>query len=300
MRSRLALVLVACQGVVGHRRRHAPHRLALPSRPTLESVSAPEWLPPPPPAPSEDETTRRPRRSWVFGAIVTLVVAGVIVLAGAVFLGDDEPALSGSDLADAFMVFERAIPYGNDGYADLAECPVGEPLQLTTSLVDVVDIDAVILNGDVFVDAYESGSGYPAITQCFLTSDPDDGFGATSVGFSVSGVPVGPYRDFLTDGAYDEDVIVSIEVQRAWDESGLSGDLFGYCYRASDISGCGADFVDRFNGVVLSVYLQGPERSGDEVVRALAVVVEEMARNLEAFVANNPVPATIPGVGLDT
>ena len=220
-------------------------------------------------------------------------VAVVTAVIGTVLIGDGDE-LSGSDLADAFMVFERAIEYGDDGYAELAACPVGDPVALSSIVADVADVDPAVLAGDVFVDAYISISGYPAITQCFLTSDPDDGFGPTSVGFSVSAVPVGSYRDFLTDNAYDDDIEVTIEVQRRWDEAGLSGDLFAYCYRASDLSGCGADLVDRYNGVVLSVYLQGPDRTGDEVVRALEAVVERMATDLLVFVKENPVPATVP------
>lgn len=217
----------------------------------------------------------------------------VTAVIGSLLIGDDTD-LSGSDLADAFMVFERAVAYGDDGYAELARCPVGDPAELAGIVADVVDVDPSVLAGQTFVDAYEGISGYPAITQCFLSSDPDDGYGPTSVGFSVSAVPVGSYRDFLTGGAYDDDIDVTISVQRRWDVAGLSGDLFAYCYRASDLSGCGADLVDRFNGAVLSVYLQGPDRTGDEVVRALEVVVERMAADLLVFVEENPVPVTIP------
>ena len=224
---------------------------------------------------------------------MTLVVATATAVIGSLLIGDDTD-VSGSDLADAFMVFERAVAYGDDGYAELARCPVGDPVDLAAIVAEVADVNSSVLAGRTFVDAYEGISGYPAITQCFLTSDPDDGYGPTSVGFSVSAVPVGSYRDFLTGDAYDDDIDVTISVQRRWDGSGLSGDLFAYCYRASDLSGCGADLVDRFNGVVLSVYLQGPDRTGDEVVRALEVVVERMATDLLVFVEENPVPATIP------
>ena len=217
----------------------------------------------------------------------------ITAVIGSLLIGDDSD-LSGSDLADAFMVFERAVAYDDGGYAELARCPVGDPAELAVIAADVVDVDPSVLTGQIFVDAYEGISGYPAITQCFLTSDPDDGYGPTSVGFSVSAVPVGSYRDFLTGDAYDDDVDVTISVQRRWDVGGLSGDLFAYCYRASDLSGCGADLVDRFNGVVLSMYLQGPDRTGDEVVRALEVVVERMATDLLVFVEENPVPATVP------
>lgn len=233
--------------------------------------------------------------------VVTLVVAMVTAVIGSLLI-DDDTDLTGSDLADAFMVFERAVAYGDDGYAELATCPVGDPVELAATVADVADVAPSVLAGDAFVDAYEGISGYPAITQCFLTSDPEDGYGPTSVGFSVSAVPVGSYRDFLTGDAYDDDIDVTISVQRRWDVAGLSGDLFAYCYRASDLSGCGADLVDRFNGVVLSVYLQGPDRTGDEVVRALEVVVQRMATDLLVFVEENPVPATIPipSADLDT
>lgn len=232
------------------------------------------------------------------GIVVTFLVAAAVVVIGTSFLGDDA-TISGSEVADAFMIYERAVTYGDDGYAELAECPVGDPVELASRIADVIDLDASILAGEVFVDAYETGDGYPAITQCFLTADPEDGLGATSVGFSVSGVPVGSYRDFLTDEAYDFDIDVTIDVQRRWEEAGWSGDLFAYCYRAADLSGCGADLVDRYNGVVLSVYLQGPERAADEVVRSLDVVVERMATNLQSFAADNPAPATVPPAGLD-
>ena len=222
-----------------------------------------------------------------------LVVAVATAVIGSLLIADDRD-LSGSELADAFMMFERAVAYGDDGYAELATCPVGDPVDLATVVAEVADVDPLILTGETFVDAYEGISGYPAITQCFLSSDPDDGYGPTSVGFSVSAVPVGSYRDFLTDDAYDDDIEVTISVQRRWDVAGLSGDLFAYCYRASDMSGCGADLVDRYNGVVLSVYLQGPDRTGDEVVRALEAVVERMAADLVAFVDENPVPETVP------
>ena len=223
---------------------------------------------------------------------MTLVVAVVTAVIGSVLIGDDD--VTGSDLADAFMVFERAIAYRDDGYAELAKCPVGDPVALAIDVADVADVTPSVLSGETFVDAYQGISGYPAITQCFLATDPDDGYGPSSVGFSVSAVPVGSYRDFLTDGAYDDDVEVTISVQRRWDVAGLSGDLFAYCYRATDLSGCGADLVDRYNGVVLSVYLQGPGRTGDEVVRALEVVVGRMADDLLTFVEENPVPATVP------
>jgi hypothetical protein len=230
---------------------------------------------------------------------VTLLVAASTATIGSFLIGDDDDS-SGSDLADAFMVFERAIDYGDDGYAELSECPVGDPEVLVSVVADVVDVDPEIFSGEVFIDAYAGITGYPAITQCFISSEPDDGFGPTSVGFSVSAVPVGSYRDFLADDAYDVDIEVTIEKQQRWSEGGPSGDLFAYCYRADDLSGCGADLVDRFNGVVLSVYLQGPDRTGDEVVRALESVVRRMASNLPDFVEENPVPMTVAPGELDS
>lgn len=215
-----------------------------------------------------------------------------MVVIGTLVASDDDVERSGTELAAAFERFDASVRYGADGYVELLQCPVGDARALASTIADVVDVDPSILEGDVFVDAYEQGTDYPAITQCFVTSDPEDGYGPTAVGFSVAAVPRGPYRDFLLDEAYDPDVEVTIDVQRRRDGD-VAGDVFGYCYRAADLSGCGADVVDRDGGVVLSVYLQGPLRTADEAARALDVVIDAMAEGLLVFVEENPVPSTV-------
>lgn len=254
-------------------------------------MTSAEWPPPPPRAPEWVDPPRRSRRSWLAGAIVTAVTAAVVVVIGTLAASDDAER-SGAELAEAFARYDASVPYDAEGYVELSQCPVGDPRTLVSAMAEVVDVDPVILDGEVFVDAYEEGPDYPAITQCFVSSDPDDGYGPTAVGFSVAAVPDGSYRDFLLDGAYDPDIDVSIDVQRRR-AGDLAGDVFGYCYRAADLSGCGADLVDRDDGVVLSVYVQGSSRTADEAVRALEAVIDAMAEGLLVFVAENPVPSTV-------
>lgn len=207
-------------------------------------------------------------------------VGTAVIVIGTLMSDSNDATPIGPELGDAFVRFDRSVEYGVDGYAELEACPVGDPRGLAESLTSVVSIDQSVLDGVTLVEAYERDSDYPAITQCFVTSDPEDRAGPTTIGFSVSGVPAGPYLDFLQDSAYDVDIDVSVDVRRRRDGERVSGDLFGYCYRGVDLSGCGADVVDRANGVVLSVYLQGRSRTADEVVAALESIVNEMAENL--------------------
>lgn len=197
-------------------------------------------------------------------------------------------------MSEAFRRLDDALDYGEDGYVELVSCPVGDARELAREVSGVVDVATSVVSGDVFVDAYERFDDYPAIVQCFVTSDADDGFGPTAVGFSVSGVPDGSYRDFLANDAYESDIAVTIEVQRRREGGVFEGDLFGYCYRASDLSGCGADVVDRANEVVLSVYLQGSMRTAADAVNALGRVLDDMVESLVEFVESDPVPDTYP------
>lgn len=217
-------------------------------------------------------------------------MALVVVVVGSSFAGDDTPP--GDEIAETFFRFEGSLTYDDEGYAALLECPLGDPRVLARTVADVVDVDAAVLGGEAFVDAYDRSREYPAITQCFVSSDPADGNGPTTVGFSVSEVPRGSYRDFLLASAYDDDVEVTVDVQRRWDGEGPSGDVFGYCYRAIDLNGCGADVVDRMNGVIFSVYLQGDSRRAEEAVEAVRSVIGDMIDNLGKFVEDNPVPST--------
>ena len=79
---------------------------------------------------------------------------------------------------------------------------------------------------------------------------------------------------------------------------GLDGDVFGYCYRGEEVSGCGADFVDRENGVALSVYVQGIDRTADEAVVALEEVLDDMVEALLEGARTNRTPVTIPRADL--
>lgn len=260
-------------------------------------VTSDEWLPPPPPAgpPTWVDPPRRSRRPVVVAIVTTAIVAAVVAVIGSLVFGGDDEKVPSSDVAAAFERIDGSLSYGVDGYVELTDCPVGDPRRLAEAVADVVEIDDLVIDGEVYVDAYERSSDYPAITQCFVSSDPDDGEGPTSIGFSVSSVPRGSYRDFLAEGAYGAEIDVSIDVQRRRNGGGVVGDVFGYCYRGEDLSGCGADVVDRANGVVLSVYLQGTSRTADEVVRALDEVVAAMAENLIEFAESNPVPSTLSG-----
>ncbi|MDA0371971.1 MAG: hypothetical protein O3B06_10865 [Actinobacteria bacterium] len=254
-------------------------------------------LPPPPPV--WVDPPRRSRAPLVVSLLIALVAAVVVVLVASVMFGDDESGRRSDDVAEAFRRLDDVLEYGDDGYVEMVACPVGDARELAREVSGAVDVDAAVVDGDVFVDAYERFDDYPAIVQCFVTSDPDDGFGPTAVGFSVSAVPSGSYRDFLSSDAYESDIEVTIDVQRRRDGRKFSGDLFGYCYRSDDLSGCGADVVDRGNGVVLSVYLQGSERTAPEVVGALEVVLGDMIEALTRFVDLNPVPETYPDVETD-
>ncbi len=229
--------------------------------------------------------------------VIALVVAILVVVVASVTLGGDDDAERGEAVAEAFGRLDDSLDYGDDGYVELKSCPVGDARELARDVSGVVDVSMSVLDGAVYTDAYERFDGYPAIIQCFVTSDPDDGFGPTAVGFSVSGVPSSSYRDFLLDDAYESGIEVTIDVQRRHDGQVFDGDLFGYCYRAADLSGCGADLVDRVNGVVLSVYLQGSERTANEVVEALDRIVGDMVRSLVDFVDRNPVPDTYSDTG---
>ena len=220
------------------------------------------------------------------------MVAIVTVLVGTRLSSDD--VSSGDDIAEAWFRFEGALDYGDDDYTMLRDCPLGDVSALARSIAEVVDVDDRVVVGETFAEAFERSREYPAITQCFVSSDPDDGTGPTAVGVSVADVPRGAYRDFLLGTAYAPDVEVSIDVQRRHQGPGPRGDVYGYCYRAADLSGCAADLVDRMNGVVFSVYLQGTTRRADEAVDALDAVLDDLVGNLEDFVETNPVPVTVP------
>jgi len=237
------------------------------------------------------------RRSLVVAVGVTALVAVVTVAVGTRLAGDE--VSSGDDIAEAWFLFEGALEYGDDDYSVLRECPLGDISALARSMADVVDIDDRVVFGETFAESFERSREYPAITQCFVSSDPQDAMGPTAVGVSVADVPRGSYRDFLVGTAYDPDVEVSIGVQKRRDGPGPRGDVYGYCYRGVDLSGCAADVVDRMNGVVFSVYLQGTERRAAEAVDALDAVLVDMVRNLEDFVVENPVPMTVPDVAND-
>lgn len=226
--------------------------------------------------------------------LVAVVAAVVVVLVASAFLGGDTDRRRGGDVSEAFRRLDDALDYGDDGYVELVSCPVGDARELARAVSGVVEVAASVVEGDVFVDAYEKFDDYPAIVQCFVTSDADDGFGPTAVGFSVSGVPDGSYRDFLANDAFEPDIAVTIDVQRRREGGVFDGDLFGYCYRAADLSGCGADVVDRANGVVLSVYLQGSMRTAVDVVNALDRVLDDMVDSLVEFVEVDPIPGTYP------
>ncbi|MFZ9124561.1 MAG: hypothetical protein ACO22P_09190 [Ilumatobacteraceae bacterium] len=248
----------------------------------------------PPPPPIWVDPPRRSRRPLVMSLVIAVVTAVVVVVLASTFIGGDGDVGRGDTASQAFRRLDDALDYGVDGYVEMVDCPGGEARELARKVSRVVTIDVAVVDGDVFVDAYEKFDDYPAIVQCFVTSDPEDAFGPTAVGFSVSGVPSGSYRDFLSNDAYDPDVDVSVDVQRRREGQVVDGDLFGYCYRADDLSGCGADLVDRTNGVVLSVYLQGPERTAAEVVDALDDVIDDMVDSLVEFVDAEPVPDTYP------
>lgn len=248
-----------------------------------------EW-----PPPVEVASPRRWRGSIVTGVAIAAVTAFVVVTMASLVSRDGGKTSAGSDVARAFESFDGSIDYDDEGYAALVDCPVGDPRALAQAVSDVVPVDSPVLAGEVFVDAYAGVDDYPAIVQCFVTSDAEDGIGPTSIGFSVSGVPSGPYLDFLTSVAYGPDIDVEIGVRRRRDGGRLEGDLFGYCYRAVDVSGCGADLVDRGNGVVVSVYLQGLDRTAEEVVTALDRIIADMVDALVAGLDVRDAPETIP------
>ena len=190
------------------------------------------------------------------------------------------------------------IEFQSDGFAELAECPVGSPAEWAREVSDSIDLATDVADGDEYSEAYERAVDYPALVQCFVTSDVSDGLGPTSFGVSVSDLPSGSYRSFLTFEAYGEDVDVSVDIQTRQGVDGLDGDVFGYCYRGEEVSGCGADFVDRENGVALSVYVQGIDRTADEAVVALEEVLDDMVEALLEGARTNRTPVTIPGADL--
>jgi hypothetical protein len=236
------------------------------------------------------EPTRR--RSIVVGVAVTALVAVVTVVIGTRLSSDD--VSSGDEIAEAWFRFEGSLDYGDDKYIVLRDCPLGDVTELARSMAEVVDVGVDVVAGEAFAEAFERSREYPSITQCFVSSDPEDGVGSTAVGVSVADVPRGAYQDFLSSTAYDPDVQVSIDVQRRHDGPGPRGDVYGYCYRAVDLSGCAADLVDRMNGVVFSVYLQGASRRAEEAVDVLDELLFDLIENLEDYVATNPVPVTVP------
>lgn len=256
-------------------------------------VADDQWLPPPP------AWVDPPRRSWrplAFGTLAAAVVAAVVVIVAAAFLEDDER--DQSEISRAFQTYVDGIEFQSDGFAELTECPIGSPAEWARAVSDSVELDADVAAGDEYSEAYERASDYPALVQCFVTSDVNDGVGPTAFGVSVSELPSGSYRSFLTFDAYGEDVDVSVDVQTRRGVAGLEGDVFGYCYRGEEVSGCGADFVDRENGVALSVYLQGTDRTADETVIALEEVLEDMVDALLDGVRTNRTPVTVPGADL--
>lgn len=258
---------------------------------TVQIVTSNEW-----PPPDWVEPSRRSRRPFVMGVVVASVTALVVVIVASLVIGSGERDTKsvGRDVSRALAVFDEMVDYGVDGYAELFDCPVGDARTLADSVAGVVALDSTVVNGQVFVDAYEKSGDYPAIVQCFVTSDPDDGDGPTSIGFSVSGVPGGSYLDFLIVEAYEPDIAVDVAVRRRSDAGPIRGDLFGYCYRAVDLSGCGADLVDRVNGVVLSVYLQGSDRTAVETVTALERVLDDMIDSLVEIVRSEDYSNTTP------
>ena len=249
-------------------------------------------FPPPPPASIPPRPHRSRRRSILLGGAVTALVAVVTVAVGTPLSGDD--VSSGDEIAEAWFRFEGALDYGDDKYTALRDCPLGDVAALARSMAEVVEVDDRVVTGETFAEAFERSREYPSITQCFVSSDPADGAGPTAVGVSVADVPRGAYQDFLLGTAYDPDVEVSIDVQRRHDGPGPRGDVYGYCYRAADLSGCAADLVDRMNGVVFSVYLQGTTRRAEEAVDVLDELLFDLIANLEDYVAVNPVPITVP------
>ncbi len=259
------------------------------SAPTVQIVTSSDW-----PPPIWVEPPRRSRRPLVAGVVIAIVTALVVVIVATLVLDGDDTDVVGREVSRAFAAFDESVDYGVDGYAELFDCPVGDARALAESVAGVVTLDSTVVRGQVFVDAYEKSTDYPAIVQCFVTSDPDDGDGPTSIGFSVSGVPSGPYLDFLIVEAYGPDIVVDVTVRRRRDAGPIRGDLFGYCYRAVDLSGCGADLVDRVNGVALSVYLQGSERTAAETVTALEQVLGEMIESLTEIVGSDAYSNTTP------
>ncbi len=249
-------------------------------------------FPPPPPTSLPSRSQRPRRRSIVLGGAVTALVAVVTVAVGTRLAGDD--VSSGDEIAEAWFRFEGALDYGDDGYTVLRDCPLGDVAALARSMAEFVEIDDRVVTGETFAEAFERSREYPSITQCFVSSDPADGVGSTTVGVSVADVPRGAYQDFLLGTAYDPDVDVSIDVLRRHDGPGPRGDVYGYCYRADDLSGCAADLVDRMNGVVFSVYLQGVTRRAEEAVDVLDELLVDLIANLEDYVTGNPVPITVP------
>jgi len=256
-------------------------------------VADDQWLPPPP------TWVDPPRRSWrplVFSTLLVAVVAAAVVIVAAAFLGGDDR--DQSEISRAFQSYVDGIEFQSDGFAELAECPVGSPAEWAREVSDSIDLATDVADGDEYSEAYERAVDYPALVQCFVTSDVSDGLGPTSFGVSVSDLPSGSYRSFLTFEAYGEDVDVSVDIQTRQGVDGLDGDVFGYCYRGEEVSGCGADFVDRENGVALSVYVQGIDRTADEAVVALEEVLDDMVEALLEGARTNRTPVTIPGADL--
>lgn len=228
--------------------------------------------------------------------MLVAVIAALVVIVAAAFLGNDDR--NQLEISRAFQSFIDGIEFQSDGYAELAECPVGSTAEWAREVRDSIDLADDVADGDEFIEAYERAADYPALIQCFVTSDVSDGFGPTSFGVSVSELPPGSYRSFLTFDAYGEGVDVSVDTQTRQGVAGLDGDVFGYCYRGEEVSGCGADFVDRDNGVALSVYVQGIDRTADEAVVALEEVLDDMVDALLEGARANRLPVTIPGADL--
>lgn len=220
------------------------------------------------------------------------LVAAVVVGVASILSRDD--SRDQSEISRALSMFVAHVEFQSDGYAELTACPIGSPADLARRVTDRIDLADDVVAGGEFVDAYARDGDYPAIVQCFVTSDENDGIGPTSFGVSVSELPSGSYRSFLEFEAYGEDVNVSVEIQTRQGAAGFDGDVFGYCYRGPDVSGCGADFVDRENGVAFSTYVQGTERTADEAVVALKALLGSMADALVAGSRSGTLPVTVP------
>lgn len=221
--------------------------------------------------------------------LAAAVGATLVVVIAALVTRDHRPEQG--RIGHAVRDYLAAIDFGPDGYAELATCPLGSAVTLAREAD--IDLSDEVLRGDEFIDAYEHAPDYPALVQCFVTSDVHDGVGPTSFGVSMSEVPTGSYREFLERNAYDTDVAVSIDVENRRGAAGFDGDVFGYCYRGVDVSGCGADFVDRENGVAFSAYVQGEARTADEAITALDAILAGMIDNLLGSERSPGVPVTV-------